>query len=449
MKVLYLCTDGIDLAAKSGGAIHMRSFVRALGEIGHEVAVVSTSASSPESLETDLHAGVFPAPRTSWNHALSHAIAAGNRALGRPTRHNPDAVRVLHNSTFLKVATEVARRLNPDFIYERYTLWGLAGLRLAQARAIPLILEVNAPLAYEQERFRAGLTCPPFARWMERRIWRKADLVVAVSEALRSRLVQAGVRPERIRTLPNAVDTRRFHPGVSREPVRSELHLDGQFVVGFVASFKKWHGADLLIQAFRDLHAIDNSTHLLLVGDGPLRPLAEAEVRQAGLEKAVTFAGSVAHDDVPRYVAAMDVAVAPYPALNEFYYSPLKLFEYMAAGRAVVASRVGQVAEIVADGVTGLLFEPGDRAGLLACIRHLHESAALREEVGRRASRACSNRTWAANAAQVVEWAETLLGRPASAGPAPIHPAVTGSLRKAIRTDIRPFPSSSQGAGPE
>src|SRR5947208_5216857 len=243
---------------------------------------------------------------------------------------------------------------------------------------------------------------------MERRIWRKADLVVAVSEALRSRLVQAGVRPERIRTLPNAVDTRRFHPGVSREPVRSELHLDGQFVVGFVASFKKWHGADLLIQAFRDLHAIDNSTHLLLVGDGPLRPLAEADVRLAGLEKAVTFAGSVAHDDVPRYVAAMDVAVAPYPALNEFYYSPLKLFEYMAAGRAVVASRVGQVAEIVADGVTGLLFEPGDVADLVGCIRSLRDNPALRRELGRNASAACAKRTWTHNGAKVIDRVRSL-----------------------------------------
>src|SRR5207244_7734796 len=150
--------------------------------------------------------------------------------------------------------------------------------------------------------------------------------------------------------------------------------------------------------------------HLLLVGDGPLRPQAEAEVRLAGLEKAVTFAGSVAHDDVPRYVAAMDVAVAPYPALDEFYYSPLKLFEYMAAGRAVVASRAGQVAEVLVDGASGLLFEPGDRAGLVECIRRLQRDASLRQDLGRKASLACSKRTWTQSAVQVIDWVEPLLG---------------------------------------
>ena len=106
----------------------------------------------------------------------------------------------------------------------------------------------------------------------------------------------------------------------------------------------------------------------------------------------------------------MDVAIAPYPALEDFYFSPLKVFEYMASGRAVVASRIGQVAEVVVDGVTGLLYEPGDRAGLVNSIQRLQKDAVLRNELGRRAS-ACSVRTWSQNAAQIIDWVEPLVNR--------------------------------------
>lgn len=411
MKVLYLCHDlGIDLADQSGGSIHIRSFVRALADLGHEVAVVACSSPScKKSLEADLHAKVCLAGLTAWNRTLAQALRAANRVMGRTPRGNPDAVRALHSLTFFKAARHAARQLNPDFIYERYSLWGAAGLRLAKDRSIPLVLEVNAPLAYEQQRYRAGLTCPPLARWVERRIWRKADLSLAVSESLRSQLQRAGVKPEHIRVLPNAVNPRLFHPGLDGEPVRERFKFDGRFVVGFVGTFKRWHGVDLLFAAFRDLHRADPSTHLLLVGDGPLRPQFEEEVREAGLQDAVTFARGVAHQDVPHYLAAMDVAIAPYPALDDFYFSPLKVFEYMAAGRAVVASRTGQVAEVVVDGVTGLLFEPGDRAGLVNRIQRFQKDAVLRNELGRKASAACSVRSWSQNAARVIDWVEPLV----------------------------------------
>lgn len=412
MRILYLCEDGgIDLTGRSGGSIHIRNFVRALTELGHQVTVVCTRVSSPKSLEDELGAKVHPAPLAAWNHGLAHGIRAGNRVMGRATRNNPDAVRTLHNLRFLTTAARAARELEPDFIYERYSLWGMAGHRLARNRSIPLVLEVNAPLAYEQQRYRAGLTCPPLARWVERRIWRKADMLIAVSESLRDRLQEAGARPERIHVLPNAANPRLFHTDLDGKPVRERLNLNGRFVLGFVGMFRPWHGVDFLVSAFGDLHRTDSSTHLLLVGDGPLRQRMEEEVRKTGLQEAVTFAGGVAHEDVPEYLAAMDVAVAPYPAIDEFYYSPIKLYEYMAAGRAVVASRAGQVAEIIVHGVNGLLFEPGDRSGLVTCLRRLQKDVALRNELGRRASAACSEHTWERNAARVIDWVEPLINR--------------------------------------
>lgn len=413
MKILYLCNDpGIDLAGKSGAAIHTHSFARALADLGHEVAIVACKMSGgKDALEDNLHVPIFSAPLSPWNRALARILGTAKRAIGRTPRRNPDAVRVLHNLTFFLAAMRVARQFNPDFIYERYSLWAAAGVCLAKIRSIPLVLEVNAPFAYEQQHYRAGVTCPPLARWVERVIWRKASLVMTVSESLQSQLRRSRVKPELIHVLPNAVDTHLFHMGLDGSLVRQQCNLNGRFVIGFVGTFKRWHGVDLLLSAFRDLHEADPSVHLLLVGDGPLRAQIEQEVRSAGLTQAVTFAGAVAHEEVPNYVAAMDVAVAPYPALDDFYFSPLKLFEYMAAGRAVVASRAGQVAQVVADRVTGLLFDPGDLAGLVGCLRRLREDPALCKEMGRNANAACSDRTWTHNAASVIDRVEPLLER--------------------------------------
>ena len=301
MNILYLCNDpGIDVAGKSGAAIHIRSFARALADLGHKVVIVACSLPScKQVLEDNLHATICPASLSLWNRALAQVLRTANRALGRTPRRNPDVVRVLHNLTFFRAAMWAAEQLNPDFIYERYSLWAVAGLCLAKKRSIPLVLEVNAPFAYEQQHYRAGVTCPPLARWVEGVIWRKACLVIPVSESLHSQLRRSKVKPELIHVLPNAVNTDLFHIGLDGSQVRQRFNLEGRFVIGFVGTFKRWHGVDLLLSAFRDLHRADPSTHLLLVGEGPLRSQFEQEVQKAELLHAVTFAGALAHEDVP------------------------------------------------------------------------------------------------------------------------------------------------------
>jgi glycosyltransferase involved in cell wall biosynthesis len=324
--------------------------------------------------------------------------------LRRQPRHYSDAVRLLHNASFFRAAAAAVRRFSPDFIYERYSLWGLAGLCAAKRRLLPFVLEVNAPLVYEQRRYRGGMVCPSLARRIERHVWGEADLVIAVSEVLSSHLTQAGVSSTRVQVLPNGVDARWFMADAASLLPRKHLNLEDRFVIGFVGSFKPWHGADFLLAAFEDFHRLEPSSHLLLIGDGPLKRSLQDCVRKAGLEKDVTFTGVVAHDEIPRYLATMDVAVAPYPAVGNFYYSPLKLFEYMAAGRAVVASRVGQVAQVITDRVNGLLYEPGHRAGLVNSLRELRGSSALRLELGKNARRASRDFTWERNAARLVDW---------------------------------------------
>jgi len=410
VKILYLCADpGIDLAGQGGGPIHIRAFVGALRDLGHEVTMVCHTVTNESAGAGNVTGDLRPLRLAAWNRALARSIRAANRLAGQTGRHHPDVVRCLHNLTSYRFAACAIRALRPHFIYERCSLWGMTGLWLARKYSVPLVLEVNAPLAYEQRQYR-GLTFSSMAERTERMIWCGADLVIAVSDLLRHHLQEAGVRPGRIQILPNAVDTNLFRTDLDGELVRKRFHLGGRFVVGFLGTFKQWHGVDLLVEAFQRLHQVDPDMHLLLVGDGPLREPLQQEIRQATLEDAVTLAGKVAHQEVPLYLAAMDVAVAPYPDLSEFYFSPLKLFEYMAAGRAIVASRLGQVAEVIVDGESGLLFKPGDVEDLVRCIRRLREDSRLRLALGKQASMSSQSYTWSKNASQVVAWAEALVG---------------------------------------
>ena len=410
MRILYLCTDpGIDLMSQGGGSIHIRAFVSALRHLNHEVTVTCHAASNESTDARNGSRDLLPLRLGEWNRALASSIRGANRLAGSRGRYHPDLVRGLHNLTAFRLAARHVRAHRPNFIYERNSLWGMTGLWLARKYSLPLVLEVNAPLAYEQKQYR-GLTFSSLAEWTERMIWCGADLIVVVSESLRRHVQEAGVRPERIRVLPNAVDANLFHNRLDGEPVRKRFHLGSRFVVGFLGTFKQWHGADLLMEAFQRLHQGDPDMHLLLVGDGPLRESLQEKIRQAGLEHEVTLAGKVTHQEVPLYLATMDVAVAPYPDLSKFYFSPLKLFEYMAAGRAIVASRLGQIAEVIVDGESGLLFKPGDVEDLVRCIRRLREDSRLRLALGKQASMTSRSYTWSKNASQVVAWVEALVG---------------------------------------
>ena len=174
-------------------------------------------------------------------------------------------------------------------------------------------------------------------------------------------------------------------------------------MIGFVGSLKPWHGLEDLVRAFRRLHRSWKGYRLVVVGDGPMREEIERQVSAWGLEAAVTFTGPAAHDEVPRWIARMDVAVAPYPKDSPTYFSPIKIFEYMAAGIPVVASRVGQIGEFLVHRRSAMLHEPGSVADLVACVEELRRRPALAARLAREArSRLVRNWTWNRNAARVL-----------------------------------------------
>jgi len=171
--------------------------------------------------------------------------------------------------------------------------------------------------------------------------------------------------------------------------------------VGFVGSLKPWHGIDTLLLALRDMSG--EPPHLLIVGEGPMREWIEEFVHSANMNNRVTLTGWVDNQSLPSYIQAMDIAVAPYPAMDDFYFSPLKLFEYLAMGVPVVASSLGQVNKIVKHNVNGLLCQAGDVRDLTEKLRRLADDPDLRKTMSKHAVDTAGERTWRCNAMDIID----------------------------------------------
>ncbi len=278
-------------------------------------------------------------------------------------------------------------RCDVRFVWQRHDLFQTAGLRAARRHGCPLVLFVDAPVVWEAKRW--GVKRPGWG-WLleaiaEKPVLRKADLVACVSEEVADQVQRLGVPPERVMVTPCSVDTAMFHPLVDGSTVRERYGLNDKFVVGWTGSFRRFHGLEVLLDAFGRLQDEVSEAFLLLVGDGSERQrLAELAVRRDLVNK-VVFTGTVPHDEIPIHVAAMDVAVLTAPKDAAFHYSPLKLKEYMACGRAVVAPRAGSIPSSLIHAREGLLVEPGDHEALAAALATLHASSQLRHSLGKAA----------------------------------------------------------------
>ncbi len=397
MRILYLNFDrGIPVLGDKGASVHVREFVRAAAALGHEVVVVCARAgqgnASPPAALIEL-APQRPgerADRVARERALGASGPDGAQLAGELAKLDYD------RSVGDRVCGELAaRNFRPDFVYERHALFSSAGVRIAARFDCPRVLEVNAPLAEEQKRYR-GLSLESVARQLEAASFAGADAIVAVSEAVKA-YVEALV-PEharRIHVMANGVDLGRFAAGrLQREEIRARLGVGADTgVIGFVGSFKSWHGTDLLLEVYRAIASV-RDVHLLAVGEGPRWEAFRDSVSVAPCRQSVTLSGRVPHADIPGWTAACDVVVAPYHASADFYFSPLKVIEALACGRPVVAPRLGQLAELIAEGRTGLLYRPDDAADCRRAVLQILDDPDLRTTMGREARASVAGRGW-------------------------------------------------------
>jgi len=413
MKVLYLCQDlGIPVLGRKGASVHVRSMVTALARAGHSVVLASpVLTKSPWEEPAKVGVAVLHLPPGAETVAAGRGAKAFTETLGVTSSLPGEFRSILYNK---ELRTHLKHRFEndpPDFIYERASLYGIAGALLARDLQRPRLLELDAPLAIEHATYQ-GTLLTDLAALAERWTLSEADAVLTVSAPLRDYVITLGVEPGRVHVLPNAVDPTLFHPGPADPDVRRRWNLDGGPVLGFVGGLRPWHGVEMLPRLLERLTAHHPNVRLVVAGDGPLRGQLEVDLRMRGLGSRAVLTGSLPHEDVPPLIRQFDVALAPYSQPEHLWYaSPLKLFEYMACGVAVVASALGQIVDVIANGETGLIHAPGDVDALVQACDRLLADRELRRRLGESAAKSIHGRyTWDQHAARVLE-----LARPTAA----------------------------------
>jgi glycosyltransferase involved in cell wall biosynthesis len=290
-------------------------------------------------------------------------------------------------------------KFKPDAIYERYNLHLHAARFVARMFKIPFLLEVNAPLAWERSTY-GGLALKRFAHWSEGSSWRAADYVLPVTDVLADHLRNAGVQHSKIVVIPNGANLDQYPFPYDREKAKERLGLSGQTILGFVGFVRDWHGLSALIEWMAS--AKQQSVTLLLVGDGPDRLNLEQLSERLGIRDRLVVTGFVPRDQVPNYIRSFDIALQP--AVTP-YASPLKLFEYLAAGCAVVSVGSRNMREILSHEKTALLSDETNKLDFGLQVIKLLESTALRQSLGAEARALVESApyTWDGNAQTVLQ----------------------------------------------
>ncbi|MBI5506020.1 MAG: glycosyltransferase family 4 protein [Deltaproteobacteria bacterium] len=399
VHIAYVCADrGVPIGGHKGASLHVAELVRALGERGAAVHILGMRVAETAGA-TLCGADITD---VGGSRSARHAREAVLRAHGaeQSPAQATEAAAVLFNQDLARALERLHKQWRIDAVYERYSLWSFAAAGFARAHGVPYLLEVNAPLRDEQKRYRS-LENPALAASLEHYIFSCADRLMVPSSILIPYVTTHGTTKKAARVVPNAADPARFRPELRRKAAASKTC--GEFVIGFVGSLKPWHGLGDLARVFRRLHRGYGGYRLLVVGDGPLRAELEEELRRYGLLDAVTMTGAADHDRVPEHLAMMDVALAPYPRDAPTYFSPIKIFEYMAAGVPIVASRAGQIAELLSHRRTAMLHRPGAIGEIAASIDELRRRPALADKLARQARQALvRGYTWKRNATRVL-----------------------------------------------
>lgn len=394
MRILYHHRiRGID-----GQAVHVRALAQALVAEGHEVREVA------------LEPIVRPRPRATETEVPA-AAEAGRRVrpwsgIDRLPKPLLELAEDAYSLAAWRMVAREAARFRPDFVYERYAFGNAGGVFAANRMAVPVVLEVNSPLVDELTATR-GVSFRALARRLEAFVLRRADLVVVVSEELRKYVLSRGGRDGRVLTIPNAVDVEAFRPldGKRREDARRRLGLFSNgdapgLLLGFTGFVREWHRLDLALSCLGRPELAD--ARLVVVGEGPRSPWIARCAAELGIGDRVLLVGDRSHEEMPGLVAAFDVALLPgTPA----YASPLKLYEYMAAGLPIVAPDQKNLREVLRDRDNALLFAPGDADAFATALIELKHDPALRARLGARARATVvdERRTWRGVARRIVD----------------------------------------------
>jgi glycosyltransferase involved in cell wall biosynthesis len=298
-----------------------------------------------------------------------------------------------------------------SFVYQRYSTYNYSGALIAKKLNIPLIIEYNYPANWTSTNWEKGLKYKCLAENIELLNVNRADVVVVVSKPLRNILVSKGVNSEKILVNPNGVDPDIYSPSSDNSKIRKKLNLQNKTVIGFIGTFGRWHGAEVLAKAYGLLLETypdyRKTTQLLMIGDGVTLPQVKNEIEHFNSTENVTLTGIIPQEEGPEYLSACDILASPHIPNSDgtpFFGSPTKLFEYMAMGKGIVASDLDQIGEVLQHNHTAWLTQPGNAESLMNGIKVLLDDPSKAQRLGQAARHEVIDKyTWKEHTRKIIE----------------------------------------------
>jgi glycosyltransferase involved in cell wall biosynthesis len=370
MKILYHHR----IASKDGQYVHVEEIITALKDNGHEIIMAAPNVAENSDFGSD--GGFVDILKSKMPQFLYELLEFAYAFWA-----------------FMKLSVAIIK-YKPDAIYERYNLFLPAGIWAKKLFKLPFLLEVNAPI-YEERKKYDGISIDWLAKWSQKYCWTNADMILPVTDVLADYARKVGVPESRIKVIPNGINHKRF---ADNTKVPEGYDKGDAIVIGFVGFVREWHGIDKVIRLIESLESID--VKLLIVGDGPIRKDLEQQAKAAGLSDKFLITGVVARDAMSEWLNIIDIALQPDVTS---YASPLKMLEYMAKGKAIVAPNTPNIKELLEHRMNALLFTVDDQDAFLNAIETLCLDRYLRDELGKNALRTIDTRqlTWNANAVRI------------------------------------------------
>ena len=379
VNIAYLCSDvGVPVLGFKGCSVHVRELASALADLGADVSIYALSKGEGNKI----------------SQKITEAKHFKKKWIGRDLRL------FLSNMNLYWTCKKQFKVHRPHFIYERYGLYGWAGVKLSRKFSIPLIVEINTLLT-EEEKDR--LHFPGLARIFEGTILRHAEAVCSPSKIMRSLLLERGVKDEKILVTPNGVNLIDFSSNRDGREIRKRYGLDKKLLVGYIGVIKKLWGIYTILESAREVLSQSNDFHFIIVGEGKDYSDMKMFLEKNNLTDSFTLTGGVPHHDIAKYIDSIDIGLAPYCRKEPFHGSAMKLFEYMAMAKPVIASAQGQIKDIITHGENGLLIEPDDSSGLAKAILELGGNKDMMKNMGLKARATVESYTWEANARKVLD----------------------------------------------
>lgn len=385
VKILYMSW----FSSGEGSKIHAQEFTHAMEQLGHQVITKDLSINKSKS-------------KSSGKPANTSNQQQGSSLKNYIKEYKSILMVILR---FLRLFGYMVK-YKPERIIYRYSIYDISGLWISKLFRVPVVYEINGSVEYERE-IENKFYFKKLVRRTEKSIFNKADLVLLVSNELKRYFNEKNYNMNKILIVPNGVDMAKFNREIElpAEFAQMKEQWADKKVIGFSGSLKSWHGAERIIDILPDILKEVPDARYLIIGDGDRRRMIEAKMKEMGLEEYVYITGFQDYKLIPTLLKIPDITVAPYHNIDFFHFSPLKVIEYMGAGKPVVAPPLGQCVDLIGyEGDRGILLSENTDEQLTNAIVKLLKDPALVKTMGRNAQSFIEeNYTWEQNARRIDE----------------------------------------------